>query len=185
LRPASDTIRRGSGAQSGLWAQGVSGDLPIVLLRIADIEHFDTARELLHAHEYWRMKQLAVDLVILNERRASYVQDLQTALETMVRTKPIVAADRRDGPSGRVFVLRADLIPAETGALLASVARVVLEAQRGSLFDQLDRSAESDLPPGPCRSARSRPPSRARRCPSRTSNSSTGSAALPRTGRSM
>ena len=35
LRPPSDTILRGAGAQSGLWPQGVSGDLPIVLLRIA------------------------------------------------------------------------------------------------------------------------------------------------------
>ena len=38
LRPSSDIIRQGSGPQSGLWSQGVSGDLPIVLLRIAEIE---------------------------------------------------------------------------------------------------------------------------------------------------
>ena len=64
----------------------ISGDLPIVLLRIADIEHLDLARQLVQAHEYWRMKQLAVDLVILNERASSYVQDFQNALETLVRT---------------------------------------------------------------------------------------------------
>ena len=74
-----------AGAQSGLWSQGVSGDLPIVLLRIADVENIDVVRELLQAHEYWRMKQLAVDLVILNERRSSYVQELQIAIETLVR----------------------------------------------------------------------------------------------------
>ncbi len=61
--PSSDTIRRGGGGQPGLWAQGISGDLPIVLLRIADTENLDIARQLLQAHEYWRMKQLAVDLV--------------------------------------------------------------------------------------------------------------------------
>ena len=38
LRPSSEVIRQGSGPQSGLWSQGVSGDLPIVLLRIAEIE---------------------------------------------------------------------------------------------------------------------------------------------------
>ena len=38
LRPSSNTIKRGAGAQSGLWAQRISGDLPIVLLRIADAE---------------------------------------------------------------------------------------------------------------------------------------------------
>ncbi len=142
LRPSSETILRGAGGQSGLWPMGISGDLPIVLLRIADIENLDIARQLLQAHEYWRMKQLAVDLVILNERASTYVQDLQTALETQVRTgtaRPLVGEEQRQG---RVFVLRADLISSEARALLASVARVVLVGQRGSLADQLDRVPE-------------------------------------------
>ena len=123
LRPSSNTIKRGAGAQSDLWAQSISGDLPIVLLRIADAEILDIARELLRAHEYWRMKRLAVDLVILNERKSSYVQDLQVALETLVRanqSRPKIGVDELPG---RVFVLRADLIPEGTPALLASVAR--------------------------------------------------------------
>ena len=114
LRPSSDTIVRGVGAQSGLWSQGVSGDLPIVLLRIADVEHLDIVRELLQAHEYWRMKQLAVDLVILNDRQSSYVQELQIAIETLDWTsRPASVAGDADRPGGRVFLLRADLISAE------------------------------------------------------------------------
>ena len=135
---------RGAGAQSGLWSQGISGDLPIVLLRISDTENLDIARELLQAHEYWRMKGLAADLVILNERQSSYVQDFHIALETLVRTmttRPDPATGRK--VQGRVFVLRADLIPAEARALLSSVARIVLVAQRGNLFDQLDRLSEA------------------------------------------
>src|SRR6185437_6543716 len=143
LRPSSDTILRGAGGQSGLWPMGISGDLPIVLLRIADIENLDIAHQLLQAHEYWRMKQFAVDLVILNERATSYIQDLQTALETRVRasqSRPPIGEERA---SGCVFILRADLIPPEARALLASVARVVLVGQRGSLADQLDRVPDS------------------------------------------
>jgi cyclic beta-1,2-glucan synthetase len=143
LRPSSDTIRRGGGGQPGLWTQGISGDLPIVLLRIADTENLDVARQLLQAHEYWRMKQLAVDLVILNEHASSYVQDLQNALETLVRTSQSRPQVRGDAPSGRVFLLRADLVPLEARALLAAVARAVLVAQRGRLSDQLDRAAEA------------------------------------------
>ena len=142
LRPSSDTILRGGGGQPGLWPMGISGDLPIMLLRIADMENLDIARQLLQAHEYWRMKQLAVDLVILNERASSYVQDLQIALETLARARqppPPVGGERQ---RGRVFVLRADLISAEARALLASVARVVLVGQRGSLAEQLDRVPE-------------------------------------------
>ena len=89
------------------------------------------------------MKQLAVDLVILNERGASYVQDLQVALETLVRTSQSRGQIAADGVRGAVFILRTDLIPATTRAVLPSVARVVLVGQRGSLDDQLDRLADA------------------------------------------
>ena len=56
------------------------------------------------------MKQLAVDLVILNERRSSYVQDLQIAIETLVRASQSRPAPGVERQPGRVFVLRADLI---------------------------------------------------------------------------
>lgn len=146
LRATSDAIRQGGGAQSGLWAQSISGDLPIVLVRISDVEHLDVVRELLKAHEYWRMKQLAVDLVILNERQSSYVQDLQVAIETLVRASQSRPEAASEAPGGRVFVMRADLVAAETQALLRAVSRVVIVAQRGSLFDQFERIAEGATP---------------------------------------
>ena len=125
MRPSSDTIRRGSGGRTALWAQGISGDAPILLLRIHDNDDIGIVRQLLRAHEYWRIKQLAVDLVILNERASSYVQDLQTALETAVRmsqSRPVTEAHRgADGAKGAVFVLRTDLVSAETRAVLSSV----------------------------------------------------------------
>ena len=153
LRPSSDVIRHGSGPQSGLWSQGISGDLPIVLLRIAEIESLSVARQVLQAHEYWRMKQLAVDLVILNERKSSYVQDLQVAIETLVRASQSRPAPGIDPRLGRVFVLRADLIAAETRSLLVSAARIVLVAQQGSLSDQLDRIANPIEPMRPLKEA--------------------------------
>ncbi len=94
MRPPSTAIRDGSGPPAGLWAQRISGDVPILLLRIDAIEDIAIARQLLQAHEYWQMKGLAVDLVILNDRAASYVQDLQNALETQARMSSIAAAVR-------------------------------------------------------------------------------------------
>lgn len=154
MRPSSDAIRRGSGGRPALWAQGISGDAPILLLRIHDTDDLGIVRQLLQAHEYWRMKQLAVDLVILNERASSYVHDLQVALETAVRmsqSRPLSEAHRRtDGARGSVFVLRADLISDETRAVLPSVARAVFVGQRGSVEEQLDRRTQ---PPGVSASA--------------------------------
>jgi cyclic beta-1,2-glucan synthetase len=151
MRPSSDVLRRGAGAPPALWAHGISGDIPIVLVRIDNIEDIAIVRQLLRAQEYWRMKQLAVDLVILNERASSYVQDLQIALEALVRTsqaRPQIAgsAERRS-----VFVLRADLISAETRGVLLSMARAVLTARRGTLFEQIGRLEDQEVAPPPRR----------------------------------
>ncbi len=138
-RPSSDTILRGSGGPAALWTHAISGDLPIVLLRIDAVEDIAIARQLLRAHAYWRMKRLPVDLVILNERTTSYLQDLQTALETQLRMSQPQPQIGADSIRGAVFLLRSDLLSAEARARLLSVARVVLVAQRGNLTDQLDR----------------------------------------------
>jgi cyclic beta-1,2-glucan synthetase len=144
LRSSPEQVALGAGPQSGLWAQGISGDLPILLLRIANPEDSRIAHQLVKAMEYWRDQRLAVDLVIVNERASSYVQDLQNALEALARSIPARPSDA--GPAanpGRIFVLRGDLIAPETRALLRSVARVVLVAEQGGLAEQLNRIPES------------------------------------------
>jgi cyclic beta-1,2-glucan synthetase len=154
LRPTSETIGGGGGGQPSLWPLGVSGDLPILLVRITEIEQLSLVHEALQAVEYWRMKRLAVDLVVLNERASSYVQDLQVALETMVTASQSQPQISDDPPPGRNFVLRADLIAPESQNLLAATARVVLVGERGSLADQLDRVPDAS----PFRRPAARPP---------------------------
>jgi len=139
LRPSSAAVLRGAGPQSGLWRFGVSGDLPIVLLRIEDVVDMAQVLQLLRAHEYWRMKRLAVDLVILNERVASYAQDLQNAIETAVRSARARPAPGGALAAGGVFALRADLAGPQAVDLLRAVARVVLPARRGPIRKQLAR----------------------------------------------
>lgn len=137
FRAPSNIILRGAGAQSGLWQHGISGDLPIVLLHISDIEDLDQVSQLLRAHEYWRMKRLAVDLVILNERKSSYVQDLQIAIDTAIRSSQSRPRFEAELAQGSVYALRTDLISQNARELLQSVARLVLYAHRGPIADQL------------------------------------------------
>ncbi|MGP9799474.1 GH36-type glycosyl hydrolase domain-containing protein [Rheinheimera sp. NSM] len=151
FRSPPAAIRRGAGLQSGIWQHGISGDLPVLLLHIDDIEDIDSVRQLLRAHEYWHLKQLPVDLVIINERASSYVQDLQQAIEALVRSSrsrptPQTASGPQtaNGPQltrGNVYTLRADLISVASRSLLAAIARVVLYARRGTLQRQLQRLA--------------------------------------------
>ena len=98
LRPFAEGLRRAHEGQPGLWRVGISGDLPIVLLRISEPHEIGIARQLIEASEYWRSKLLAFDLVLLNERGASYVQDLQVALESLVRAAQSHAAITQHSP---------------------------------------------------------------------------------------
>jgi cyclic beta-1,2-glucan synthetase len=127
--------------QSALWAQGISGDLPILLVRIDDLADIGLARQLILAHEYFRLKRLAVDVVILNERASSYIQDLQEALLTAARASQSRTQVLQHGGPGRVFVLRGDLVSDETRSTLLGAARAVLIGRRGTLAEQLKRLA--------------------------------------------
>jgi cyclic beta-1,2-glucan synthetase len=142
LRPPPDQIRRGLRKVSTLWANGISGDNPIVLVRIEDESDIALVRQLLRAHEYWRLKQLSVDLVILNERAASYVQDLQFALENLVRTNQSLPRLADQDAAGRVFVLRTDVIAPEQRDMLLACARAVLHAGAGTLAEQVNRARD-------------------------------------------
>ncbi|HET9664534.1 MAG TPA: hypothetical protein VFP00_09920 [Burkholderiales bacterium] len=148
LRPPSPQLRKGLSSQSALWPIGVSGDIPVVLVRIDEVEDLDVVRQLLRAHEYWRMKHFPVDLVILNDRASSYLQNLHATIETLIRTSRVQRASREGGPGGSVHLLRADQLSQETLAALPSLARVTISARRGSLQDQLNRIVEgATIPP--------------------------------------
>ncbi|WP_240790304.1 GH36-type glycosyl hydrolase domain-containing protein [Rhodobacter sp. SY28-1] len=141
LRATPSQIIAGAAPQSALWALGISGDLPIVLLQIDDAEDIAVLQQAISAHEYWQMRQQAVDLVVLNDRMSSYVQDLQIAIEGAVRA----ARSRPQAPGihapakGTIHVLRSDLLHAGARAQLLSIARVILVASRGDIASQLAR----------------------------------------------
>ena len=140
LRPSSDLLSRTSLEIASLWGQGISGDLPIVLVRIDDPDDLDIVRQLLRAHEYWRNKNLSVDIVILNEKATSYIQELHGSLEALVRTSQHRSSPGSSSVSGRIFLLRTDLISAELRDQLLCIARVVLLSRRGPLADQMTRA---------------------------------------------
>jgi cyclic beta-1,2-glucan synthetase len=136
-------VRTNTRGQPELWKYGISGDVPILLLRLADESGVPLFRDLLKAHEYLRRKGLAFDLVVLNEHASSYLQDLQTTLVQMVESGP--EQSWVDRPGG-VFLRRSDLMPPEDATLLAAAARVVMDETAGNLREQLKRP---QIPFGP------------------------------------
>jgi len=152
-RASPAVLRNNRRGQSGLWSYGISGDTPLVLLRISDREKIEIVRQLIQAHSYWRMKGLTVELVVLNEDVSVYRQSLHDQITSLIASG--IEAQMLDKPGG-IFVRRLEQIPQDDRVLLQSVARIVLDDENGTLAEQLERrSALEPLVPAltPTRSA--------------------------------
>jgi cellobiose phosphorylase len=142
--------RRG---QSGLWGYSISGDLPIVLLQIGDPANIGLAHQLVQAHAYWRLKGLAVDLVIWNEDHAGYRQLLHEQIMGLIAAG--IEANVTDRPGG-IFVRAADQMSNEDRILLQTVARAILTDRRGALADQINSRGPGGIPAPPLNPTRTR-----------------------------
>jgi cyclic beta-1,2-glucan synthetase len=137
-RAGASILTRNRIGQSGLWAFGISGDLPILLMRIADVHRVALVQDVLKAHVYWREKGLDVDLVILNEDFSGYRQVLQDRILGLIAAG--TEADRVDKPGG-IFLRRSEQLSEEDRVLLQTVARVILTDSAETLAEQVDRRA--------------------------------------------
>ena len=122
--------------QSGLWAYSISGDLPIVLLRIGDPSTIELAAKLIQAHAYWRLKGLAVDLVIWNEERTGYRQVFNDRIIGLIAAGPEASLYDK---TGGVFLRHQDQMSEEDQVLMQAAARVVFLDSDGTLADQVRR----------------------------------------------
>jgi len=136
LRADAALLMQNRRGQSGLWGYAISGDLPILLLKIGDPANIDLVRQLVRAHAYWRLKGLAADLVIWNEDHTGYRQQLNDQIMGLIAAG--IEAHVIDRPGG-IFIRSAEHISQEDRILLQSVARAILTDGRGALAEQMNR----------------------------------------------
>jgi cyclic beta-1,2-glucan synthetase len=136
LRAAPEVLAGNTLGQDGLWPHSISGDLPILLVRVVEEDDLPLVRQILQAQEYWRLKGLSADVVILNEHPVSYLDEMHAALTALLDNGPWRTWKHRPGGA---YLLRRDRMSEPEGLLLASVARAVLSGDRGELATQLDR----------------------------------------------
>lgn len=134
LRPSADRLLRNKKGQSSLWAYGISGDLPIIVVSIADTHEMELVKQVLTAHVFLRMRGLKTDLVILNEESTGYEHPLFEQLQRLIQA---FSPQIEIGQSGGVYLLSSDQIPEDDITLILAVAHVNLIAARGSLRQQL------------------------------------------------
>jgi len=139
LRADPATLAANSKGQCGLWPYAISGDYPILLVRVGSQEEMALVREVLQAHAYWRDRQIKIDLVILNQRDTGYSQELHDHLRQLVtRTGSDAWLNRRGG----IFLLRAELMSEDDRVLLETAARAILDGKKGRLAKQLGKLHE-------------------------------------------
>ena len=144
LRAPADVLRQNVLGVSGLWAHGISGDLPIVLVSAAGADDLRFVRQILRAQEYWRLQALRADVVIVNEHPTSYLDEMHEQLEGLVDRGPW--AGWKDRPGG-VYLLRGDSLSAADRHALEAAAKAVLSGSRGDLVHQLDRPSPAPIAP--------------------------------------
>ncbi len=71
--------------KESLWAHGISGDNPIVLIRIKDLEGLDNLIKIINAHEYWSYKGIIVDLIVLYEEEDMYYRPLSQKIIEVIQ----------------------------------------------------------------------------------------------------
>ena len=153
LRADASLLGKNRRGQSGLWGYSISGDFPIVLLQIGDPSNIELVRQLVEAHAYWRLKGLAVDLVIWNEDHAGYRQLLQEQILGLIAAG--LEARFTERPGG-IFLRLGEQISSEDRILFQTVSRAILSDGRGTLWDQIHRRRVAEVPVPRIRLARNR-----------------------------
>ena len=120
LRASADTIAANELGQPGLWPHAISGDLPILLVRVVGDDDVPLVRQVLQAQEYWRLKGLSADVVIVNEHPVSYLDEMQAQLTALLDDGPWSTWQHRPGGA---YLLRADRMGRAERVLLEAVAR--------------------------------------------------------------
>lgn len=137
VRGAPQTILNNRLSQSSLWRFGISGDLPILLVKMTDSRQNRILQELLLGHSFLRERGLEFDLVVLHKNQGSYMQHLAEDIEYTVRLSPAGALlDRRGG----VFLRSSSQISDAEATLLETVSRVVIDCDLGGLGELLAKA---------------------------------------------
>jgi len=137
LRAEPSVIAENRLGQPGLWGLGISGDHPILALRVGDAQETGLLRLLIRAHRLWRRRGLQLDLVVLQTGASGYTEPLRERLQSLLQEAGV---QELLGRRGGIHLVFADQLGTEQVHLLEAAARVVLDEAQGPLGWQLART---------------------------------------------
>lgn len=132
-------IAQNHSSREGLWKIGLSGDMPIIIIKISQPMDLEALKELLRAHEFYRARSVVVDIVILCDEPAGYIQPLSDMAREVISTSH---ARDMQGRAGGVFLFKAGELPPEDITLLYAFSALDLDASKGRLMEQFPKTPE-------------------------------------------
>lgn len=124
--------------QSDLWAYGISGDYPILLVKIKDVNDAYGIGDLLKAYEFFRAKNVTIDFVILNEEENVYERYVKEAIEGEILNRHLgYLMNQRGG----IYLLNSNEI--EKIDALEFRANLIIDTHDGNIKNTL-RDMEED-----------------------------------------
>ena len=129
-------------SQSNLWKYGISGDIPIILVKIEDLNDMYVVKDMLKAHEYFRSKNIKIDLVILNNEENSYDQYVSHEIENAISNRQI---EYLKNISGGIFILNTNQIDKDDINLLEFKSKIVINARDGNIKTAINDLEEEYL----------------------------------------
>lgn len=115
-------------SQQDLWKYGISGDLAMLLVKISDVNDVYVIKELLKAYEFFKVKNIPIDLVILDEEENVYERYVREAVEAEILNRHL---QHVVNVPGGIYVLNGNEI--EDKELLEFRANLVVDAHNGNL----------------------------------------------------
>lgn len=134
MKNREDNIKKICKSQSDLWAYGISGDNPIIILKIYKESEYNLVRHLILAHEYLSNKGIKIDIVIIDYEDATYAQPASDAINEIIRSSH--ARDKQN-KSGGIFIISKYSINDEIENLLFAIARLVFDDEKGYIVSQI------------------------------------------------
>ena len=149
----SDTVLP---TQPHLWSMRLSGDLPILLVRISHNSPVPLLATLIRVHRWWQKAGLKVDLVCLQAGISGYQEPIRELLFAALREVNAAEGGGKGssaglGGKGGIHLLACDRMGERERRTLEATASLILDAAAGSLASALAEPplARSPLPRSP------------------------------------
>ena len=116
--------------QKDLWKYGISGDLPIITVTIKYINDIYVIKQIIKAYDFFRTKNIKIELVIIDEENYSYENYIRDEIEGVILNSHLAYMKNI---YGGIFVLSKSEMDIRDVNLIKFISALVIDSHLGNL----------------------------------------------------